>query len=69
MLLFSKERRLGRNIRIVDILIGDIDPHSERSSPINKDLIRLNLAHILDSLPGAKPSRATLQSVNSFLMS
>ncbi|KAL1891537.1 tRNA A64-2'-O-ribosylphosphate transferase [Sporothrix stenoceras] len=34
----------------------------------NKDLIRVRLARIMTAMPHANPSRATLQSVNSFLM-
>ncbi|QSZ35585.1 hypothetical protein DSL72_008455 [Monilinia vaccinii-corymbosi] len=36
---------------------------------INKDFIRQRLTWISTSMPDANPSRATLQSVNSFLMS
>ncbi|APA07869.1 hypothetical protein sscle_03g026390 [Sclerotinia sclerotiorum 1980 UF-70] len=36
---------------------------------INKDFIRRRLSWISTSMPDANPSRATLQSVNSFLMS
>ncbi|CAK7240212.1 MAG: tRNA A64-2'-O-ribosylphosphate transferase [Sporothrix thermara] len=35
---------------------------------INKDVIRVRLARIMAAMPHANPSRATLQSVNSFLM-
>ncbi|CAK7263360.1 tRNA A64-2'-O-ribosylphosphate transferase [Sporothrix epigloea] len=34
----------------------------------NKDVIRVQLARIMAAMPHANPSRATLQSVNSFLM-
>ncbi|CAK7267020.1 tRNA A64-2'-O-ribosylphosphate transferase [Sporothrix epigloea] len=34
----------------------------------NKDVIRVRLARIMAAMPHANPSRATLQSVNSFLM-
>lgn len=44
---------------------------SSSSSPsaiFNKDVIRVRLARIMTAMPHANPSRATLQSVNSFLM-
>ncbi|KAH9904873.1 initiator tRNA phosphoribosyl transferase [Xylariomycetidae sp. FL2044] len=37
-------------------------------SGINKSVIKLKLSRIMTVLPDANPSRATLQSVNSFLM-
>lgn len=41
----------------------------EQAPPhINKDMIKHRLSWIMISAPHAKPSRATLQSVNSFLM-
>ncbi|KAI1503630.1 tRNA A64-2'-O-ribosylphosphate transferase [Biscogniauxia marginata] len=36
---------------------------------VNKDVIRLKLSRIMMAFPEANPSRTTLQSVNSFLMS
>ncbi|KAK3373856.1 tRNA A64-2'-O-ribosylphosphate transferase [Lasiosphaeria ovina] len=36
--------------------------------PFTKTKIRVKLGHILNRVPDANPSRATLQSVNSFLM-
>ncbi|KAK4237833.1 tRNA A64-2'-O-ribosylphosphate transferase [Achaetomium macrosporum] len=46
---------------------GNIRPDDDRPS-FNKTAIRVRLGHIVTSLPEANPSRATLQSVNSFLM-
>ncbi|KAF2093944.1 initiator tRNA phosphoribosyl transferase [Rhizodiscina lignyota] len=40
----------------------------EKSMPITKDVIRHRLSWIAASCPNAQPSRATLQSVNAFLM-
>lgn len=42
---------------------------AEDHPSINKDFIRQRLTWISTSMPDANPSRATLQSVNSFLMS
>ncbi|KAH8839538.1 hypothetical protein MCOR27_004751 [Pyricularia oryzae] len=36
--------------------------------PVTKDFIRVRLGRIMTAMPEANPSRATLQSVNSFLM-
>ncbi|KAB8300168.1 hypothetical protein EYC80_000394 [Monilinia laxa] len=47
----------------LQLVIGDDHPS------INKDFIRQRLTWISTSMPDANPSRATLQSVNSFLMS
>ncbi|TEY46940.1 hypothetical protein BOTCAL_0310g00080 [Botryotinia calthae] len=41
----------------------------EEKAEVNKDFIRQRLSWISTSMPDANPSRATLQSVNSFLMS
>ncbi|TGO57748.1 hypothetical protein BCON_0062g00180 [Botryotinia convoluta] len=41
----------------------------EEEASVNKDFIRQRLTWISTSMPDANPSRATLQSVNSFLMS
>ncbi|KAK3308828.1 tRNA A64-2'-O-ribosylphosphate transferase [Chaetomium strumarium] len=46
---------------------GNIRPDDNRVS-FNKTAIRVRLGHIVTSFPEANPSRATLQSVNSFLM-
>lgn len=35
----------------------------------NKAMIRVRLGRIMTAMPNANPNRATLQSVNSFLMS
>ena len=48
-------------------------PRTAEMSPImsaifNKDIIRVRLGRIMTTMPHANPSRATLQSVNSFLM-
>jgi tRNA A64-2'-O-ribosylphosphate transferase len=40
----------------------------EKEMSFNKAAIRVRLGHIITALPEANPSRATLQSVNSFLM-
>ncbi|RDL32071.1 Uncharacterized protein BP5553_09473 [Venustampulla echinocandica] len=39
-----------------------------RSAPIDKSFIRTRLGWISTSMPDANPNRATLQSINSFLM-
>ncbi|CAK7199133.1 tRNA A64-2'-O-ribosylphosphate transferase [Sporothrix eucalyptigena] len=46
------------------------EPRTADSPPavFNKDVIRVRLARIMTAMPHANPSRATLQSVNSFLM-
>ncbi|TGO23384.1 hypothetical protein BPAE_0134g00180 [Botrytis paeoniae] len=41
----------------------------KEEASVNKDFIRQRLTWISTSMPDANPSRATLQSVNSFLMS
>lgn len=42
---------------------------SERgTTDFNKDMIKVRLGRIMTAMPEANPSRATLQSVNSFLM-
>ena len=41
---------------------------SKRTSGINKTLIKHRLSWIMVSNPDASPSRATLQSVNAYLM-
>jgi tRNA A64-2'-O-ribosylphosphate transferase len=46
---------------------GNIRADDGRAS-FNKTAIRVRLGHIVTSFPEANPSRATLQSVNSFLM-
>ncbi|CAD6439917.1 8e9907bd-18a3-46cf-b78b-239872a1a82e [Sclerotinia trifoliorum] len=49
---------------------GALELRSEEDlSTVNKDFIRRRLSWISTSMPDANPSRATLQSVNSFLMS
>lgn len=49
---------------------GDLKLETGEGHPyINKDFIRQRLTWISTSMPDANPSRATLQSVNSFLMS
>lgn len=49
---------------------GNLKVANEGDNPsINKDFIRRRLTWISTSMPDANPSRATLQSVNSFLMS
>ncbi|KAH6845474.1 initiator tRNA phosphoribosyl transferase-domain-containing protein [Chaetomium sp. MPI-CAGE-AT-0009] len=40
----------------------------DKEVSFNKAAIRVRLGHIVTTLPEANPSRATLQSVNSFLM-
>jgi tRNA A64-2'-O-ribosylphosphate transferase len=40
----------------------------DKEVSFNKAAIRVRLGHIITALPEANPSRATLQSVNSFLM-
>lgn len=47
---------------------GNLSTKLERQK-IDKNLIRRRLGWIMTSIPSAKPSRATLQSVNAFLMS
>lgn len=45
------------------------DPSSRVERPVfNKDMIRARLGRIMTAMPDANPNRATLQSVNSFLM-
>lgn len=43
-------------------------PVEERPAVFTKDLIRARLGRIMTAMPDANPNRATLQSVNSFLM-
>lgn len=51
----------GRRVR------GGAEPASSR--PVfTKDLVRARLGRIMTAMPDANPNRATLQSVNSFLM-
>ncbi|KAG8160089.1 hypothetical protein KVR01_010726 [Diaporthe batatas] len=45
------------------------EPLSSVERPVfNKDMIRARLGRIMTAMPDANPNRATLQSVNSFLM-
>jgi tRNA A64-2'-O-ribosylphosphate transferase len=46
---------------------GNVRSDSDRVT-FTKTSIRVRLGHIVTALPEANPSRATLQSVNSFLM-
>jgi tRNA A64-2'-O-ribosylphosphate transferase len=46
---------------------GNARSVDDRAS-FNKTAIRVKLGHIMTEMPNANPSRATLQSVNSFLM-
>ncbi|KXX80916.1 hypothetical protein MMYC01_203547 [Madurella mycetomatis] len=46
---------------------GNVRVGDERES-FNKTAIRVKLGHIMTTMPDANPSRATLQSVNSYLM-
>ncbi|GAB1314164.1 tRNA A64-2'-O-ribosylphosphate transferase [Madurella fahalii] len=46
---------------------GNVRTGDERES-FNKTAIRVKLGHIMTTIPDANPSRATLQSVNSYLM-
>ena len=46
---------------------GNVRPDGERES-FNKTAIRVKLGQIVTAVPDANPSRATLQSVNSYLM-
>jgi tRNA A64-2'-O-ribosylphosphate transferase len=47
---------------------GNLLREPSQGTNINKNFIRSRLGWISTSMPGANPSRATLQSVNSFLM-
>ncbi|KAK5658492.1 hypothetical protein OQA88_1884 [Cercophora sp. LCS_1] len=48
---------------------GEGNPRPEGGKePLNKTAIRVKLGQIMTAMPNANPSRATLQSVNSFLM-
>ncbi|KAK3994769.1 tRNA A64-2'-O-ribosylphosphate transferase [Cladorrhinum sp. PSN332] len=44
------------------------EEEEEAREGFNKTAIRVKLGHIMTAVPDANPSRATLQSVNSFLM-
>ena len=46
---------------------GKVRPDGDRES-FNKTAIRVKLGQIMTAMPNANPSRATLQSVNSYLM-
>lgn len=48
---------------------GNFLEYAATSVPFNKELIRRRLSWIMTSMPSAKPSRATLQSVHDFLLS
>lgn len=53
----------GRGVR------GAGPPHERVERPVfTKDLVRARLGRIMTAMPDANPNRATLQSVNSFLM-
>jgi tRNA A64-2'-O-ribosylphosphate transferase len=47
---------------------GEVRRSEEQEDRFTKDAIRIRLGKIMTAMPGANPSRATLQSVNSFLM-
>ncbi|KAK4191426.1 putative tRNA A64-2'-O-ribosylphosphate transferase [Podospora australis] len=47
---------------------GKVRTGEEVKEGFNKTAIRVKLGHIMTAVPDANPSRATLQSVNSFLM-
>lgn len=51
-----------------DGTVNSAHQHGTRDAP-NKSVIRQRLSWIMVSMPDASPSRATLQSVNAFLMS
>lgn len=48
---------------------GNYSSGATSPSSLRKDLIKRRLSWIMTSFPSAKPSRATLQSVNDFLLS
>lgn len=48
--------------------LRDLSAFSFDKALFNKDMIRVRLARIMTAMPHANPSRATLQSVNTFLM-
>lgn len=53
-----------------DLKVASGEEEKEKEDAlVNKDFIRQRLTWISTSMPDANPSRATLQSVNSFLMS
>lgn len=47
---------------------GNIWSASDLRASFTKTAIRVKLGHIMNTVPDANPSRATLQSVNSYLM-
>ncbi|KAK3378448.1 tRNA A64-2'-O-ribosylphosphate transferase [Podospora didyma] len=49
-------------------LFGSSDDAKAKRGPFIKTAIRVKLGQIMTAVPDANPSRATLQSVNSFLM-
>lgn len=55
----------GRRVRGC---VPDPDPEQLQPPVFTKDLVRARLGRIMTAMPEANPNRATLQSVNSFLM-
>lgn len=67
----GKDLSIGVTLAILCLFFEDHgrllqDP--KREGDLNKNFIRGRLGWVSISMPGANPSRATLQSVNSFLM-
>ena len=58
---------LGNLGQSVDTIAGNFS--CEPTKHVNKVFVRERLARLLETSPSFKPSRATLQSVNAFLMS
>ncbi|WPH00809.1 tRNA a64-2'-o-ribosylphosphate transferase [Acrodontium crateriforme] len=67
----GKDLSVGAALAMICLFCDDkgstSDTTSKRDTP-TKDLIKQRLSWIMVSIPDAKPSRATLQSVNAFLM-
>ncbi|KAH9827317.1 tRNA a64-2'-o-ribosylphosphate transferase [Teratosphaeria destructans] len=68
----GKDLAVGAALAVICRFVGgDGSLRSDRSvaGVLNKDAIKQRLSWIMVSLPDASPSRATLQSVNAFLLS
>lgn len=66
LLCWCFEDEEGRVVRVLDE--SSIGETAAESISFNKTMIKIRLGRIMMAMPDANPNRATLQSVNSFLM-
>lgn len=70
----GKDLSIGVALALICCCFGDEEGHvlrgttGEAGVAFNKTMIKVRLGRIMTTMPDANPNRATLQSVNSFLM-